>query len=260
MKQKGFTLLEVLIVLMIMAVIATLTAQSIQRSTSIKTKIQTNIDQQAALRNALSVIERDINLAFHYHDPNYEVELAIRKNKQKKAVETGVPIEEEPLKEPVKLTQFQGEAQKIDFTSISGVRTTPEAKESDQIEVGYEVRGCKSPFNPEKNMQCLFRRASPVIDDDINDGGDETVVLENVINFQLRYFGEGKDDWVDTWKTKEGADDTTKDKFPNAVEITLETEESGKKLKMLTVAELRFPNNRKTEEESLQNAQPGSSR
>ncbi len=244
--KNGFTLIEVLIVLIILAVMATLTAQTIQRSAAVKLKIQHNIDQTSAIRNALSVMERDISLSFNYRDPNREVQDAIKKEK---LAQDPNAAQEEVRPPPPKLTQFTGEAQRLMFTSLGGVRVMPDAQESEQMEVSYVLRGCKSFFTPDKTMQCLFRKTSPIIDEKLDDGGIETAILENVTFFGLRYFGTNKEeDWVQTWKTGEGADDNTRDQFPLAVEITLETEEDGKKVKMLTVAELRFPNNKKKEE------------
>lgn len=249
--KNGFTLIEVLIVLIILAVLATLTAQTIQRSTAVKSKIQRNIDQTSALRNALAVMERDINLAFNYRDPNREVQAAIKKSKQSKQDPNNPSPTEEEKPAPPKLTQFQGTGQTLSFTSLAGVRMYPDVQESEQMEVSYSLRACKSFFDPQKTMQCLFRRTSPIIDEKLDEGGEEVAILENVTLFRLRYFGTGKsEDWVETWKTGEGADDVTRNTFPNAVEITLETEENNKKVKMLTVAELRFPNNeeKKTDE------------
>lgn len=252
MASRGFTLIEVLIVLIILAVLATLTAQTIQRSTAVKTKLQQGIDHSSSIRNAVAVFERDIGLAFHYRDLNREVQEAIKKSKQSQPQDPNEanpptpppPPPEEEKPPPPKLTHFQGESQKVSFTSLAGVRVYPDAQESEQMEVSYSLRACKSYFQPQKEMQCLFRRTSSQIDEKLEEGGEEVAILENVTTFQLRYFGPGKsEDWVETWKTGEGSDDVTKDVFPFAVEITIESEERGKKLKLLSVAELRFPNN-----------------
>lgn len=254
--MKGFTLVEVLLTLIILAVLTTLTAQTIQRSTSIKSKLQKGIDQQSAVRNAVTVMERDISLAFNYRDPNAEVQAAIKKRKQEQAAATGVPPEDDgqPVAPPPPiLTHFIGDSDKIAFTALSGVRTFPNSPISEQQEVSYEVKSCKSFFNPSQEGSCLFRRSAPNIDDDLTSGGDEIAILEGVTDFKLRYFGEGKEDWVETWKTKDGADDVTRGRFPLAVEITVEQEENGKKFKMTTVAELRFPNNKPREEPNAQN-------
>ncbi len=75
----------------------------------------------------------------------------------------------------------------------------------------------------------------------------------NVQEFKLRYLGPGKDgEWIDTWVTSEaggGVDDTTKNKFPFAVEITMAVRdpsagEKDKVLRMTMVAAIRNPNNK----------------
>ncbi|NJM10486.1 MAG: hypothetical protein HC883_06480 [Bdellovibrionaceae bacterium] len=90
------------------------------------------------------------------------------------------------------------------------------------------------------------------------------MLLENVTEFKLRYLGPGKDDeWVDTWITSDkSGDDTTKNKFPYAVEITLAVKDTGsgandKVLRMTAVAAVRNPNNKKQEPKADGQAIPG---
>ena len=247
-RRNGFTLVEVLIAVMIMAILSMLTARTIQSATTVKKKIQTGLDQQSALRNVLAVMERDISLAFHYRNINYEVQFAIKQKHDQQKLQQGITADQlEDLPVPPQFTQFEGEGSRLALTSLAHVRIQPEAKECDQMEVGYELRGCKSVFKPDAEGQCLFRRISKDIDKDVWKGGNDSAILEGVTSLCFRYFGDGKDDWVDTWKTGEGADDTTRDKFPYAVEITIEQKEGEKKLKMSTVAEIRFPNNKPKE-------------
>lgn len=62
--------------------------------------------------------------------------------------------------------------------------------------------------------------------------------------FELRYFGKEKEDWVDTWdSSSENGDDTLKNKFPSAVEVTLTVEQNKKEVSAIRVVALRFPNN-----------------
>ena len=62
----GFTLLELLLAMSLMAFLSVMTMQSIQRALKTKAKLQKNIDLQSSIRDALRVMERDIQLAFHY--------------------------------------------------------------------------------------------------------------------------------------------------------------------------------------------------
>src|SRR5690606_21181322 len=69
-KSQGFTLIEVLIAIAILAVLSMYTAQSIQSAVQSKAKISSDLERTSTLRDAVKIIERDIQLAFNYRDPN----------------------------------------------------------------------------------------------------------------------------------------------------------------------------------------------
>lgn len=250
MTQKGFTLLEVLIVMLILAMLALGTSQAINRYTTGKVQLQRGIDQQAAVRNALSVMERDISLAFHYRDPNIEAINQIRKAKKAQLAANPNPdpsaIPDPESLEPINLpdvTMFQGLADRLSFTALANVQTNPDQGVSSQMEVSYYTETCNNVADTSKSSTCLFRRTYHVLDGNLDEGGNPVIILENIKSLRFRYFGEGKDDWVETWRTAEGADDLTRNRFPLAVEITIEHEFEERKVVMTTVAQLRFPNN-----------------
>tara|TARA_B100000609_G_scaffold199410_1_gene202767 strand:- start:33063 stop:34010 length:948 start_codon:yes stop_codon:yes gene_type:complete len=280
-RQSGMTLVEVMISLAILSFMAIYTGNAIRNALSSKTRIQKNIDRQSTLRDALKVMERDINLAFQFRDPNvtlYNKAVDERENRlkeKKKKDDKSAPkakagngnfgstnnsfSEEGPgpeklEKRPVEiLTQFVGEKDKISFSSLSNVRMRADDKVSSVAEIGYFLKNCRRRTSQEKSSACLWRRVDNVLGKDITKGGSETVLLENVEEFSLRYLGPGKEDeWVDTWASNEKGDDLTKGKFPYAVEITLEIADpkaartsNGKKrtLRMTQVAEIRNPGN-----------------
>ena len=76
--NSGFTLIEVLIVVAILATLTLLSGQSIQQALKSKVKIQAQIDDVSQVRDALKIIERDINLAYHYRDFESEMEKLVR--------------------------------------------------------------------------------------------------------------------------------------------------------------------------------------
>jgi hypothetical protein len=102
---------------------------------------------------------------------------------------------------------------------------------------------------------------SNYLHEDITREGQETVLLENVTEFKLRYLGPGKEEeWINQWYSNEKGDAVTKDKFPYAVEITLAVKDTSSKakdknLRMTIVAAIRNPNNPKEDEKNAQ--QPG---
>lgn len=275
--QTGFTLLEVIIAMMIMAFMSLFTVEAIQKALKTKAKVQKEIDKNSSLRDALRIMERDINMAFNYRDVSIELynqtQAARAKNKTKpfapdpkKSAEENAAAqaqwaqnqagsaEQFKKKEEKIATQFIGQPEELDFTSLSNIRVSEEQKISSQAEIGYKLKSCRRRSTQEQSSKCLWRRVSNFIHEDITKTGDETVLLENITEFKLRYLGPGKnDEWVDTWITSDkGGDDVTKNKFPYAVEITMAVKDTGgdakdKVLRMTAVAAIRNPNNKKEE-------------
>src|SRR4051812_37867683 len=124
--MKGFTLLEVLIALVILASLSALTATSIQRSLKMKTRIQGDIDRDSQLRNAYRLIERDLNSAFHYRNISQELQDELAKA----TPIAGAPPTPPPATDiagsvappPRQLTQFIGDEESVHFTSLNHVR------------------------------------------------------------------------------------------------------------------------------------------
>ncbi len=262
-RVRGFTLLEVVIAMGIMAFLSLFTVQAIQKALQTKAKVQKDIDKQTTVRDALRIMERDINLAFNYRDSSIEVfnqAQDVRKAAFDKAGSGGGlsnpvnptrPIDPNDFAKKVDkiYTQFIGDAQSVNFTSLSNVRVTEDSKTSSQAEIGYKLKSCRRRTTQEQSSSCLWRRISNYIHEDITRDGQETVLLENITEFKLRYLGPGKDaEWITSWSSSEGGDDTTKNKFPYAVEITIEVKDPNpaakdKTLRMTSVAAIRNPNN-----------------
>ena len=279
--NKAFTLLEVMIALMILSGLALMTARSTRQASQMKQKIQISIDDQALIRSALKVMEKDINLAFHYRDINYEIYKKVdqqqkAKNKKKKS-NTSVsggseasieetededvlnPSDEEQDKQgkvqsrsiesylksykaPSDIPHFIGKREELHFASLSHIRSYNDAPESEQSEVSYFLQNCKSRSEEGKVTKCLWRRTSPYIDDKPEEGGSKIVLLENVKSLNFRYFGPNKEDWVEEWSSKSSGDGT-QNIFPNAVEINIVLVKNEKDFAHSIIAELRFPNN-----------------
>ncbi|MGZ3721424.1 MAG: type II secretion system protein GspJ [Bdellovibrionales bacterium] len=263
MNSRGFTLIEVIIAMVILSFLSLFTVESIQRALQTKTKVQKDIDKNATVRDALRIMERDINMAFNYRDINIQLWNDSVKARQKKATTgttspgaTGAPPPtldpNSPMNKPKVekiFTQFIGEAASLDFTSLSNVRMMEGSAMSQQAEIGYKIKPCRRRSTQTQSSQCLWRRVDNYFHDDITKDGQETVLLENVKEFKLRYLGPGRDDeWVDTWITNERGDDQTKGRFPYAVEITIEVKDDSpnskdKTLRLTSVASIRNPNN-----------------
>jgi prepilin-type N-terminal cleavage/methylation domain-containing protein len=276
MKKNGFTLLEVLIVLTIMSVLTLLSTQNIQQAIKAKLKIQTMVDDFSQVRDSLKVIERDINLAFHYTDLELEMKELLKKKRQelcKPAAAASQPAQ--PGVTPVTLpcynpqdpsdplnaltpnrldpeTHFVGKDNELYFATENASRLTENVKQADFIKVAYLVQSCKKPGGDGASTNCLVRRSSNIVEGDITKGGENVVLLPDVTEFKLRYFGKGKQDWVSDWNSKQG-DGVTKNRFPDSVEVSLTVErgkegEKKKKISMQLVIPIRFPNNQRQDD------------
>jgi len=245
--QSGMTLFEVLIVTLLLAVMGALTFNSIRETSRSKVKIEKNLDSLAAVRDTLQIMTRDINMAFHWRDVNEDLKNAIiaEAKASNKPIPPSLATTPNPYVQRVpdeKVTQFIGTEKEIYFTALSNVRTIKNSQESDQAKVGYYLKSVKSTDG--RSTQALVRRTSPILDDDVTKGGEETILLGSVMNLKFAYLGDEPDaDWKTDWKSLDTQDERTKGKFPIAVEITIETEENGLKTKLSTIAAVHMPNN-----------------
>ena len=268
MSQRGFTLLELLISLIILATLTAFSARAIQQALFSKTKIQTQIDEMSAVRDALKIMERDVNLAFHPSDLETEFRDAVKKG-QTTAAATPTPppgsFQPPPTATPAQpltaeeqarklnrldpVTHFEGTEDSMSFVSMSASRLSENQQQADFEKVGYALKPCKRLGGKQESGNCLTRREDTYVEGDITKGGGDTVLLEGVSEFKLRYFGKGKQDWITAWSSEKSSDASIKDNYPNAVEISLTVEngdgEKKRKISMQIVAQVRFPNNPK---------------
>lgn len=251
--SRGFTMIELMITITILGTLTVMTAQAISQAIKAKIKLQDQIDDASRIRDAIRLIERDINLAYHYRDIEKELEQLIKK--KNKPAAGAVPVTDNsnnpPAREEVQRqnpeTNFVGSNESIQFVTFNNGRTVRNAHQADFVEVGYSLKDCRSLREDKGSSKCLWRRSSPYVDLDVTKGGDEVALLENVSEFKLRYIGKGKQDWVSDWRTDEQGDGATKGKFPQAVEVSLTVEKKnkgkGKKYSMQVIVPIHFPNN-----------------
>jgi prepilin-type N-terminal cleavage/methylation domain-containing protein len=269
---RGFTLIEVMIAMAILAVISILSAQTMKAGITDRQAIADQISSSSKVADAMRIIRNDVNAAYHYRD----IFITIGNNAAKPAATATPPPgggggiangsatgggappppaepAATPRPTPPEVTGFIGESESMYFTTLSNERTIQDSPVSDQAKIGYYLKSCRSRSgNKTVESQCLYRSMTPYLDEEIDKPGDETVLLDHVSEFKLRYVGPGREtstdlEYVDTWKTGKAGDDITKDKFPYAVEVTLVAEDKNdpraKKVTASALIPIRFPNN-----------------
>jgi prepilin-type N-terminal cleavage/methylation domain-containing protein len=252
--QRGFTLIELMIALAILATLTVLTSQAISQAVKAKVKLQDQIDDISRMRDGVRLIERDINLAYHYRDVEKELNDLIKKknNPNPPPVIPGAPAQIDPTEQQRQVprqdpeTHFVGTSDAINFVTMNNARMVRNVRQADFVEVGYALKDCRR-LRGEGSSKCVWRRSTPYVDLDVTKGGDEVVLMENVSEFKLRYIGKGKQDWVSDWRTDAQGDGVTKGKFPQAVEVSVTVEKKtqgrAKKYSMQVIVPIHFPNN-----------------
>ena len=256
----GFTLIEVILAMTILSSMMILVSISISRASKAKVKIQAEVEAVSALRDAMRMIRADINQAYNHYDYEIEILEQAKKKTQPPAVRGQPPPPIVPVapvapvisqrKSPA--TRFVGTEDRLDFVTMNNGRMTANDVQADFVEVGYFLKNCKSHLGDagrgdktEKSQgsQCLFRRAQKIIDLDVTKGGLETMMIDDVTEFSLKYLIEGKLDWVKEWKAEKARYNI----IPDAIEVTLGIEKKSegkqKKYSIQYVVPIHFPNN-----------------
>ncbi len=287
-KTSGFTLIEILMSMAIIATMALVIATSIQRSLKNKVKIQSQLDDGSRVRDALKIVEKDISLAYNSRDLEKELfEKLARQDPNllndgntstsatsgaaggtqssgKGTSATGstgtnsAPFDsgrfeakwkkDNPYRESP-ATQFKGDDSSMYFATFNAPRISSEIAQADFVYVGYFLTGCRSPKEELRAAKCLMRAVNPWVDGDPTKTKKAIILLEYVTEFTLRYFGEGKQDWVSSWASV-GGDGATTGRYPSMVEVNVTVEKtisenanSKRKLSYQLVVPIRWSNN-----------------
>lgn len=177
MSKRGFTLLEVILAVSVLALVGTMIYGGFSQTALNKARVEGDVNQSRIIHMALERMARELSMAFVSTHTNPSLDLRV--------VETAF------------IGTDHGKDDRIDFTSFSHRRLYRNARESDQNEISYFVT--EHPDEPD--MQVLARREQNRIDDDPRRGGKSQILVENVEEFNVEYFDPLLSEWVSTWDT-----------------------------------------------------------
>lgn len=209
--RRGFTLIEVLIAVSLLAMIGAATLGSFQLAWEQKQQVEAEDERYAQVRGALDRIANDLAVAFlseHYDRKRYRERPTLFKGLDR------------------------GRRDELTFTAFANERMDEDSKTGDQTVLKYFVER-----DPENNrVDSLFRRTNPVIDEDAERRGRRQVLCEDVKNFELEYWDAAKNEWTDEW------DASRTEHFgvlPERVRVTLSVVDLfGKEQKFTTQAQI----------------------
>ncbi len=178
MYKKGFTLIEILLAIAILAAMGTLVYGTFARSYDGKVFVEEMMDKDQQIRVALTRMTRELGSAY--------IIGGTHQNAQEIRVKT----------------IFKGEPEsafhRLTFSSFNNQVLHKDAKESDQMEITYFV--AEDEEHP--SQMNIMRRRDSSIDDEPEEGGYVDVLLENIKGFQIEYWSDREEEWKDEWDTE----------------------------------------------------------
>ena len=175
--KRGFTLLEVILAVTVLALIGTMIYGGFSQTALNKARVEQDVDHSRIIHMALERMTRELSMAFVSTHVNPSLDLRVSNT--------------------AFVGKDNGRQDRIDFTSFSHQRLYRNARESDQNEISYFVT--EHPDDP--GMNVLARREQNRIDEDPRRGGKSQILVENVEEFNVEYFDPLLSEWVDTWDT-----------------------------------------------------------
>jgi len=186
-KARGFTLLEVLLAMAILAILMTVIYSSFSTAGRNVERAEASRDQTDLARTLISKMSDDIANAYY----NALITETVFYGKK---------------------TQGDRENERFDSLALTTLTNwrKPDSKETDLIEIGYHFEE-----KPEVQGRILMRREKRELSKDVAvlEGGSDFEVTDKVEGLRLRYFDGSA--WADEW------DSRTLRKLPRAVEITV---------------------------------------
>lgn len=199
--QKGFTLIEIMLALAILATLVALTWGTVSSSFKFRRATLDKFDRYRVVQMAMDRMSREISMAF---------------------VTNIGQIATNDRGEVTYQTAFIGKDDELTFTSLSHVRTREGEAASEQCEISYRIesqRGLDGDMHDN-----LVRREDAPIDDDPEEGGVLYAMLRDVESVRFEYWDPTREIAGEAWVRQWDAINDHDGQLPSRVRITLEVQ------------------------------------
>ncbi len=197
--SPGFTLVEIMLALAILATIISLTWGTVASSFKFRTATLDKFDRYRNVQQTMDRMTREISMAF------------VTNIGQVATSENGQITYQ---------TAFIGSDDELSFTSLSHVRTRVDEPASEQCEITYRVESQRGEDGDMHDN--IIRREDAPIDDDPEEGGIKYTMLRDVQRLRFEYWDSTREiadeAWVDQWDAINDHDG----QLPSRVRITME--------------------------------------
>ncbi|MBW2731419.1 MAG: prepilin-type N-terminal cleavage/methylation domain-containing protein [Deltaproteobacteria bacterium] len=213
-QQSGFTLIEVMLVIAIISVMASLVWASFSLSTRTKRKAEAISERYHQIRLAMERMTREISMAF------------LSKN--------DIPGAMKPR--TFFTSKHQSSVDELTFASLSHMRLREDAREGDQTLISYY----SAPDVEDRSRTNLMRRATRRLGvEKPGEDGPAYVMLEDVEELHFEFFDVNANEWREQWNT--GSVDGQPDRLPTKVRIVITIkDEKGKDITFHTATRIHL--------------------
>jgi len=201
--EIGFTLLEVIIAVTILAVMAGIIFSVVLGSTSRSRALEDEMELRLTAGSILNLIAEDLKGAY---------------------IQPGSA----PFFLGRDLFSRENPADGVDLVTTAALPVNPMTVAGDLAEVGYTLI-----HEADKEVGTLYRREHAPPEEPWDDGGESFEISEGVLSFNLRYF-DG-DNWNDEWDSQDQTRANMTGKIPDEIEIEITMEDESAAVTLRTV-------------------------
>jgi len=186
-RQSGFTLLEIIIATGLLAMMSISMMGMTDNIITRRERASTRNNVRHGVAIAMTKMTDDLRTAFQSDSKYFG---------QDKYYQTG----------------FVGDANTLNFSTMSNVHFIKNKADTDQVQVGYSTNK-----NDQGNLD-LIRRQTNTLTDDLEKGGQSFVLMKNIKEIEFAYYDSNKKDWKEKWNT---ASASSQGRLPQIVKIKM---------------------------------------
>jgi general secretion pathway protein J len=233
MKSRGFTLIEIMVAVAILAMAVVMVFSSMRTTFKTKAAVEAQSGRYRTVRLALERLTRELSMAY------------ISQN--------------EDTFQQERRTFFQGKRHadydEVRFSYFGHQRLYADGRESDTAQVVYICAPDREDSRRTNLLRRETRRLSNLKPDEAP--GETDIVCDDIVKFRLEYWDARDKQWREEWVTT--AADGQPDRLPSRVRVTLTVhDERGKEVPFQTEARLAIqePLNSKPNDQQMPGAPP----
>jgi len=224
LRQKGFTFLEVIIVIAIMSFIALGLFQITTKSFQLREVLSVEGEFYNQIRLAMKVMEKDVSL---FYSPliivpktklqPQDIDLLNSAELAKTDAYWGGAVHINGIRP----TRFNGDDSKVSFISGSNFRMYKDSPESEFLKVQYELQDDTSE-EAEPSTKILVRKIQTQVfsDEEAEKKEKKYTLLRGIKKFKIQYFNKDKPKDANSGWDSESVN--TKNQYPDYLLVTLE--------------------------------------